>query len=387
MPNKKINEELKISDETAVIIINIMIEKKYWPIILGLFFSLTLWHLYDDKQLLKPLPKYYALNAAINYTFDYMKLPPNDYDRLIDKDDFRFMLINKCQTTSSTPNNTIITTKSKESLILLVLVHTSPSHYDKRTTIRETWGQKRDNVRLLFAVGSVANQTVMDDISKENAYYGDILQGNFVDSYRNMTYKHVMLLKYVIYHCPNAKYILKTDDDVFVNMPRFLDFLTYDLSSTGLSNLLFCTPYENARARRSFRSKWRVTYEEFSDRYYPNYCPGWSLLYSPDVLFRLYLKVQEHKYFWIDDVLLTGILLKEIHLEHTTFDFLTLEKDVQETIVNGTIVGDGAEEIADDVKSDFLYGTPDIEENVIRSLWNYVDKFSQNRSVLANYDF
>jgi hypothetical protein len=34
-----------------------------------------------------------------------------------------------------------------------------------------------------------------------------------------MTYKHIMALKWVVYFCPGVRYVLKTDDDTFVNTP------------------------------------------------------------------------------------------------------------------------------------------------------------------------
>lgn len=56
-------------------------------------------------------------------------------------------------------------------------------------------------------------------LESENDQYHDILQGSFKDTYRNMTYKHIMALKWVLYYCPGVRYVLKSDDDTFVNTP------------------------------------------------------------------------------------------------------------------------------------------------------------------------
>jgi hypothetical protein len=56
-------------------------------------------------------------------------------------------------------------------------------------------------------------------LESENDRHHDLLQGSFRDTYRNMTYKHVMALKWVLYFCPGVRYVLKTDDDTFVNTP------------------------------------------------------------------------------------------------------------------------------------------------------------------------
>lgn len=118
------------------------------------------------------------------------------------------------------------------------------------------------------------------------------VQGNFHDAYRNMTYKHVMALKYAAYHCPRARYVLKTDDDVFVNMPTVMAFLSVDLSAYGARHLLLCQPTYGSKVKRSYRSKWRVSWWEFPHSTYPTYCPGWAVLYSPDVVFSLYREAQ-----------------------------------------------------------------------------------------------
>lgn len=324
---------------------------------------ISIWHIGQVQEAvqLKTVPGFYILNTANSSSYIYPTLPPDDYSRLINLTNFKFIMSNDCE-------------KNTRPLLLLVLVHSSPTNYAKRQTIRETWGQNTDTVKVVFMLGSVKNESIMNDVYQENELYQDIAQGNFVDSYRNMTYKHVMVFKYAIYNCPHAKYVLKTDDDVFVNMPRMIDFLNLDLSPYGASNLLFCTPYRDARVMRSYRSKWRVGFHEYPDKYYPAYCPGWALLYSPDVLFGLYKKVQKSKYFWIDDVLITGTLAKELQIEHTDFAHLTLTKSIQNRIVRGC---------NEDINS-YLYGTPDLTENEVRILWKHVEKNSKNKSVLQN---
>ncbi|KAG7209499.1 hypothetical protein KM043_015584 [Ampulex compressa] len=126
-----------------------------------------------------------------------------------------------------------------------------------------------------------------------------------------MTYKHVMALKWTTYHCPSAKYILKLDDDVFVHMPAMLDFLTRDLSPWGARRLILCDLLLAGTVKRSWRSKWRVSPQEYPGRQYPAYCPGWAVLYSPDAVFLLYREAQKEPYFWIDDVHVTGTLARK----------------------------------------------------------------------------
>ncbi|KAG5885391.1 hypothetical protein JTB14_002788 [Gonioctena quinquepunctata] len=171
-----------------------------------------------------------------------------------------------------------------------------------------------------------------------------------------------MALKYSIYHCPRAKYILKTDDDVFVNMPTMKTFLTYDLSPYGADKVLFCTPRKNSKVLRTYRSKWRVSFAEYPDRIYPTYCPGWTLLYSPDVIAALYKEAQKTPYFWIDDIHITGTLTQKLNLVHTDIEFLVIsQRNLNDIVYNYYNVTDS-----------FLYGRANMKENEIRALWKFV---------------
>lgn len=193
------------------------------------------------------VPAFYTLatSNSSHFTYPLQNLTDDDYERLINITDFKFKRLN--------------TVCDGAQPLLLILVHTSPANFAKRKTIRETWGQKRDNVRIAFMLGEFDNVNVTKELEEEHFKHRDFVQGNFIDSYRNMTYKHGMVFKYAVYHCPDAKYILKTDDDIYVNTPTMLDFLTQDLSPYGASNLLLCNIYRKPRVLRSYRSKWHVS--------------------------------------------------------------------------------------------------------------------------------
>ena len=55
---------------------------------------------------------------------------------------------------------------------------------------------------------------------------GDIIQENFLDSYNNLTLKSILMLKYVKNNCENkVKYVMKCDDDTFINVPNLIHVL------------------------------------------------------------------------------------------------------------------------------------------------------------------
>lgn len=92
---------------------------------------------------------------------------------------------------------------------------------------------------------------------------------------------------------------------------------------------------------RDSKAKWSVSSDEYEGEFYPDYCNGFALVLASDLASRLSKKSAEIKFFWIDDVFVTGIvrqavnasLLLEFNWAYVVvFDFkelvqLTNEKD------------------------------------------------------------
>ncbi|XP_054578482.1 beta-1,3-galactosyltransferase 4 isoform X2 [Eptesicus fuscus] len=117
---------------------------------------------------------------------------------------------------------------------LLILVSTAPENLNQRNAIRASWGGQREarglRVQTLFLLGEPggrhpARGSLENDLERESVARGDILQAAFQDSYRNLTLKTLSGLSWADKHCPRARYILKTDDDVFVNVPELVSEL------------------------------------------------------------------------------------------------------------------------------------------------------------------
>lgn len=114
----------------------------------------------------------------------------DDYSRLFDISDFRFLI-----------NNENICRHDGDQLFMTIFVHSSLGNFQKRNTIRRTWGNAsgvlkffnntHNKVRLVFLVGITRdhNPRLAKAVHAENEQHHDLVQGNFIDSYRNMTYK------------------------------------------------------------------------------------------------------------------------------------------------------------------------------------------------------
>ncbi|XP_044529031.1 beta-1,3-galactosyltransferase 4 [Gracilinanus agilis] len=114
-------------------------------------------------------------------------------------------------------------------LFLLILVSTAPDHQEQRDAIRASWGAPREIqgylVRTLFMLGEPSNgplEHIKEVLKQEAQVKGDIVQAAFMDSYRNLTLKTLSGLAWAARYCPDVHYVLKTDDDVYINVPGFV---------------------------------------------------------------------------------------------------------------------------------------------------------------------
>ncbi|XP_064465994.1 beta-1,3-galactosyltransferase 5-like [Ornithodoros turicata] len=280
---------------------------------------------------------------------------------LVDRSDFRYLLSsNRCQ--------------GADDIFLVVFVHSAPSHFHKRRAVRETWGNATflkavtgETMVLTFMVGHVNDSQTRDSIVQESALHGDIVMGNFFDSYRNLTYKHIMGLKWVTYFCRNARYVLKTDDDVFIDLFQMTAYLREALGPMAPPNLMMCVLIRRPFVKRSQRSKWRVSFQEYRQNRYPPYCSGWGILMSPDVVFNLYRVSAGIPYFWVDDVLVSGILAKRIGLSQIDFGnhFAATKMEAQQWLSS------------DEGEPPTLMGHPDLDTEVVYRLWNKTKLYLQ----------
>lgn len=213
-----------------------------------------------------------------------------------------------------------------QDIFLLVYVHTAPEHHKRRTAIRETWGNplnfKDIIIKLVFLMGRPKEQNIQDALALENEAYGDIVQETFIDSYRNLTYKAIMGLKWITAHCNHAKFILKTDDDIFVNIFNLVNHLKsmYSFRQGNLSKMVLCLVWYRMKVIRDPKSKWYIPYSEFKEDYFPTYCSGSAYIFTADVAVDMYNVSSQIPFFWVDDFYITGLLAQKVGVKHEKFN-------------------------------------------------------------------
>ena len=70
----------------------------------------------------------------------------------------------------------------------------------------------------MFHTGSTLDENIQRSLEEESQEYGDLVQGDFLDNYYNLSYKAIMGNLWVAEFCSQAEFLVKTDDDMFVDM-------------------------------------------------------------------------------------------------------------------------------------------------------------------------
>ncbi|KAK3102181.1 hypothetical protein FSP39_009415 [Pinctada imbricata] len=164
-------------------------------------------------------------------------------------------------------------------------------------------------------MGKVADRKVMNKVKLEHDHYGDIVQEDFMDSYRNLTYKGICALKWISTYCKKATFALKTDDDILVNIFKINDHIRHVITkSYGTKDLILCNQWVRMKVLRDKKSKWYIPKDDFGLDYFPPYCSGSAFILSADVIRRMYEASFDTPFFWVDDYYITGALAKKINV-------------------------------------------------------------------------
>lgn len=268
-----------------------------------------------------------------------------------------------------------------------------------------------------------------DNLREEHDKYKDILQLNFTDAYRNMTYKHLAAYWWVANQCgENVQYVLKTDDDQAVDVHHLQLFMEMFILPKKLQNFYLCHYLEEQVPRRDPDNKWHVSRNEYESDSYPNFCSGWAYVTnintlskvlgtkskigsfpclrflqfnllcfysttflppiqcqirldsSPSIkIFFLFSEASHHQpYFWIDDLWVTGHLVEQlqipVHIFNWKNNFLSEHIQAKDDLLKGKMF------------TPELMVASDLEPGEIRHLASKFDKCHKKQCYNQVYD-
>ncbi|XP_032757692.1 putative UDP-GlcNAc:betaGal beta-1,3-N-acetylglucosaminyltransferase LOC100288842 [Rattus rattus] len=172
-----------------------------------------------------------------------------------------------------------------KNIFLLSLIFSSPGNATRRELIRKTWGSVTSvrgyPILTLFALGMPALATTQEELDAEAQENNDIIEGIFLDSSENQTLKIISMTQWAVAFCPNALFVLKADEDTFINLPGLVDYLL-DLKGQ-LEGIYLGRVIHQDIPSRDPHSQEFVPLSEYPEKYYPDYCSGEAFIMSQDV--------------------------------------------------------------------------------------------------------
>ena len=200
---------------------------------------------------------------------------------------------------------------------ILLLVSTSPGNKEARDAIRETWGgecrKANSKVKYLFVLGNSSSKTKNEELKTESLQNHDIVQIDFKDSYANLTYKTMTGLKWMQDFCSKAKFVMKTDDDMYVN----IELLQALIKQIPHDNFLGGTCWGPSPPHRDRESKWYVPFDSYRGGSFPAMCSGTGYIMSSNIIPKILTTSQNIPFFHLEDVYL-ALCVKKLGLYPTS---------------------------------------------------------------------
>ncbi|KAH8022873.1 hypothetical protein HPB51_006231 [Rhipicephalus microplus] len=187
----------------------------------------------------------------------------------------------------------------------LFMVYSAPEYVEARSVIRRTWAsdaKRYSGNKVLFLFGKPSNDRLQSVLEFESQQYGDIVQESFMDTYRNLTLKTVMMLRWASQNCPQARFVVKIDDDCFPNLANFYRAMHGQAEDTIYGELR-----HRDRPYREIGHKWYLSPEEFPRDVFPDYITGGMYVVGGRVVNLLYRATGQVPFFRVEDIYLTGM--------------------------------------------------------------------------------
>ena len=209
------------------------------------------------------------------------------------------------------------------------MIFTVPSNLLVRKVIRETWLTPSYNntahVRHAFLIGTTNGEILTSQVKQENVDFDDIIQFSFYESYRNLTLTTLRGFKWATEFCSSAHFIIKTDDDVYVNINGLFRTLLIHGSSLKTSVAGIC---EMGSLRDpNLSSKWYVSPREYHYRRYHGICHGFGNITSIHTLHNILKVYVNIPYIYLEDVYI-GLCAKRLGYKLVNIGGFCREEDI-----------------------------------------------------------
>lgn len=199
---------------------------------------------------------------------------------------------------------------------LLIMIVSAPPNIKARRAIRQTWlttQQREIQGRFVIGVGGLSPSN-KQELEKELRDNGDLILLDIEDTYERLTFKVLKMIEHAYNHSPGSRFLMKCDDDTFVNTP----LLAQEIVESAYSQPRVYWGFFDGRAPVQKKGKWSEVSYQICDRYVP-YALGGGYIISWKVVEFLARSADDLKLFKNEDVSLgawlAGIQVERIHDE------------------------------------------------------------------------
>ena len=195
---------------------------------------------------------------------------------------------------------------SDSTLPLLIVVTSAIENIKLRLAIRTTWGKNgglTTKWRTVFAIGE-GSFLQMVRLANEVQFFGDIIHEGYTDS--SPDGKVVKVISSLLWATKSCKfqYLLKCDDNVYINTPGLVKFLM--AKDTPKEKLYTGNLMSNNPVLRSGR--YGISSENHIERIYRDYCSGGAYVLSEDLVHQMIPRFNAVRRFNVDDAYIGRVL-------------------------------------------------------------------------------
>lgn len=171
-------------------------------------------------------------------------------------------------------------------------------------------------------MGQTRNPTLDELLRVEANNYKDVVFGDFIDSYRNLTRKMVLGIEWAAANC-QAQYVVKADDDSFVDVLELIQWLEeYQGTQRHNKSLYMGAALIDKGPYREKDSKFYVSKKEYPAEKFPPYASGPGYVFSGNLLAKLSNAIKVVKLFPNEDACF-GALMQHIKVRLLNNDRFT----------------------------------------------------------------
>ncbi|CAJ0603911.1 unnamed protein product [Cylicocyclus nassatus] len=192
----------------------------------------------------------------------------------------------------------------------LMVYQTRTDDFEGRAFFRKVFSNysSQHNFTIIFPLGLSSNLTVNEALFEEHTRFGDLLQADFLDTYRNLTFKTYAYSRFISRNCTNVLAVIKVDDDIVFNIEWMFSYLS---GINRTTNTLHCRTVEKPFSIRDKTSKWYISEKDYPFQYFPKYCLSPLIAGTPATFKALHDATTKIPHVWLDDVFSTGLVAKE----------------------------------------------------------------------------